>query len=32
MTGKKLIAICILIGAFLRLSGQGAYLPPTSRR
>ena len=28
MTGKKLIAICILIGAFLRLSGQGAYLPP----
>ncbi|MBK7480139.1 MAG: alkaline phosphatase family protein [Bacteroidales bacterium] len=28
MTGKKLIAICILIGAFLRLSGQKAYLPP----
>lgn len=28
MTGKKLIAICILIGVFLRLSGQGAYLPP----
>lgn len=28
MTGKKVISVFVLLGGFLGLSGQGAYLPP----